>query len=415
MANINICYHVKALQGALVAIILIVSMAPCSAFADNTTSPRVWFAPRDNLARPGFYAGSPDFMDLFRPNAPWTQAASHLQVFKICPQFVLSASDADLKAVIVGLRQRNIALALDFGLLTNRTLCGKIEGYCGEQIGPAAARIKALGGTLAYVAMDEPLWFGHFSTQPGALQTPIAAIAKDVANQVATIHRYFPNAQVGDIEPLLGETAPPNYVDEILEWMNAYEQAVGIPFAFFHVELNGESTEVQTQLSQLSAQMRSNGTKFGIIYNGSLSDTTGPAWTTDAEALFVWVEQNQAMVPDDAVLQTWEIQPDHALPETQPGTMTYLVNRYAAAETTLSAYQISNNFSGGITSQGLPLSNAQISAYVITQTGWQLIWAGPTNASGMFALKLSAPVPVVKFNFSGDSTHRLSSALVWTP
>ena len=414
MANINIGNKVKPLQGALAAIILIVSMAPCSAYADNTTPPRVWFTPRDNLARPGFYAGSPDFMDLFRPNAPWTQAASHVQVFKIYPQFVLSASDADLRTVIVGLQQRNIALALEFGLLTNRTLCGKIEGYCGEQTGQAAARIKALGGTLAYVAMDDTLWFGHFSTQPGALQTPITAIAKDVAKQVATIHRYFPHAQVGDNEPL-PDAAPPGYVSEVLEWVDAYQSAVGIPLAFFHCEFDWRNPESQTQVTQLSAEVRSRGIKFGIIYDGDANDTTGLAWTTNAEEYFVEIEKNQSMIPDDAVLQTWATQPDHALPETQPGTMTYLVNRYAAAETTLSAYQISNNYSGGITSQGLPLSNAHISAYVITQTGWQLIWEGPTNASGMFALKLPAPVPVVRFNFTGDSTHRLSSALVMTP
>jgi len=550
MANINIRNKVKALQGVLAAIILIASMAPCSAFADNTMPTRVWFAPRDNLARPGFYA--PDFMDLFRLNAPWTQAASYVQVFKIYPQFVMSASDADLRTVIVGLQQRKIALALEFGLLTNPTLCGfqgspegpKVEGYCGEYIGQAAARIKALGGTLAYVAMDEPLWGGHFSTQPGALQTPIAAIAKDVANQVATIHRYFPHAQVGDIEPLLGTAAPPDYVSEVLEWINAYQRAVGIPLAFFHSDLAWQNTESQTQLRQLSAEVRSNGIKFGIIYDGDSNDTTGVAWTTDAEERFADVEKDQAMVPDDAVLQTWDAQPNHALPETQPGTMTYLVKRYAAAETILSAHQTSYGFSARITSQGLLFRGAQLFAYevddgtlnltsipslngvvpagataalaalrintecncdapanillgpaqyvdntsnrVVTETltpanqriilapgqsslinsstfpvtvgdaftfsipmqasysssnsgyvaiifvnqamkeitrmelpfqpGQQLIWAGPTNASGMVALKMPAPVPpLVKFDFNGDSTHRLSSALATTP
>jgi hypothetical protein len=412
VANINIGKQINALQVALAAIILIVSMAPCSAFAGNTTPPQVWFTPRDNLARAGFYAGSPDFMDLFRPNAPWTQAASHVQVFKLYPQFVLSASTADLRAVIVGLQQRNIALALEFGLLTNPALCGKIEGYCGEQTAQAVARIKSLGGTLAYVAMDDTLWFGHFSTQPGALQTPIADLAKDVANQVATIHRYFPKAQVGDDEPL-PDGAPPDYVSSVLEWVDAYKSAVGVPLAFLHCEFDWRNPGAQTQLSQLSAEVRSRGIRFGIIYDGDTSDMTGLAWTTHAEEYFAEIEKNPAMVPDDARIETWNTQPDHSLPETQPGTMTYLVNRYAAAETILSAYQISNNnFSGQITSQGLPLSNAQISVSVITQTGWQLVWTGLTNPSGMFALKLPAPAPVVQFNFAGDSTHRLSSAMV---
>jgi hypothetical protein len=392
--------------------------------------------------------------------------------------------------------------------------------------------------------MDEPLWFGHFSTQPGALQTPIAAMAKDVANQVATIHRYFPYAQVGDTEPLPGAGGPSDYVSEVLQWIDAYQSAVGVPLSFFHSELSWQSPASQAQLSQLSAQMRSDGIKFGIIYDGDPTDTTGLAWTTDAEEYFVQIEKNQSMVPDDAVLQTWDAQPDHALPETQSGTMTYLVNRYAAAETILSAQQTSGGFSGVITSGGLPFSGAQISAYEIDdgtlkltstpslngsvpagataafaalrvntecgcggpanillglaqyidntssqtvtetltpanqriilapsqsslvdsstfpvtagdaftfsipmqasysssnsgyvaiiflnkaqqeitrmelsfQPGQQLIWAGPTDTSGAFALPLPAPVPsLVTFNFAGDSAHRISSALVTTP
>jgi hypothetical protein len=55
--------------------------------------------------------------------------------------------------------------------------------------------------------------------------------------------------------------------------------------------------------------MRSNGISFGIVYNGNPIYTTGPSWTTDAAEYFVEIEKNQAIIPDDAVLQTWGIQP----------------------------------------------------------------------------------------------------------
>jgi hypothetical protein len=380
-------------------VILLLSLMPCGASAD----PRVWFTPRDNLARPGFYAGSPDFMDLFRPNAPWTQAAGHVQVFKIYPQFVLSASDADLRTVIVGLQQRNIALALEFGLLTNLTLCGKIEGYCGEQIGQAVSRIKALGGTLAYVAMDEPLWFGH-----KVVGTPIATLAQDVAKQVATIHRYFPHAQVGDIEPLLGSEGPVDYASQVQQWQAAYRHAVGVPLAFFHVELNWQSPVSRLQLGQVYTSSKFNGIKFGIIYDGDWNDPTGLVWTTNAEKYFADVEQS--LIPDDAVLQTWEPQPDHALPETQPGTMTYLVNRYATAETVLFATRTSTGFAGAIVSGGAPLDNVQIYAATLGLTP-PTMWVVPTDPSGMFVLNTPTSTPVV-FNYLGDSSHRLSTFLV---
>ena len=155
---------------------------------------------------------------------------------------------------------------------------------------------------------------------------------------------------------------------------------------------------------QLSAATRSNGTKFGIIYDGGLSDTTGPAWTTAAEALFVWVEQNQAMVPDDGMsnFRRWDPQPDHALPGTQPDSDDLSGQPLHAAAKTYSSppIQFPIIFQEEITSQGIAFEQrAGYPAYAMTQTGWRFVWAGPTNASGMFALKLAAPVPVVRFRF----------------
>jgi len=47
--------------------------------------------------------------------------------------------------------------------------------------------------------------------------------------------------------------------------------------------------------------------------------------------IFVQVEADPSMVPDDAIIQSWG-NPTAlcAAPKTQSGTMTYLVNRYAA-------------------------------------------------------------------------------------
>jgi hypothetical protein len=43
--------------------------------------PKTWFAPRANLEHPNY--GSVDVVALFSPTAPWTTAASHIQVFKL--------------------------------------------------------------------------------------------------------------------------------------------------------------------------------------------------------------------------------------------------------------------------------------------------------------------------------------------
>lgn len=393
MATLNVSAKVKYFfrLGKFIVLMvtaLIAGLVPCnsSALEDNSKIANIWFSPRDHMPRPD-YAGAPDFMKLFQQNAPWPHTASHVQVIKLSVYFVNVASDADLRAIFDGLQQRHITLAIEAGMLTSKTLCGKIEGYCGEQIGKAIARIKSLGGILGYVAMDEPLWFGHVSSLRGALHTPLADLATDVANQVAVVHQYFPNAQIGDIEPVGNAAAPADYVSEITQWAEAYKVAVGHPLAFFHSDVGWQGTGWQIQLMELYKLARTNGMKFGIIYNGNPNDFTGIQWTANAEQHFINVESGLRIVPDDAIIQTWDAQPNRALPETQPGTMTYLVERYALAETVLSAQRTQDGFDGQLTTHGMPVSNVPLSVYEIDD--------GTLNITSTASLQNKVPATAV--------------------
>jgi hypothetical protein len=332
----------------------------------------VWFTPRNQPP-----IAAPDFMELFKSDAPWQQAASHVKIFKLYPQFLDSASNSQLQTVIVGLQRRHIALAIEFGLVdyTDRTLCdgnnpdcGHIESSGGQGLAGVLARIKKLGGDLRYIAMDEPLWFGHEITttqQHGAAQASIAALAKNVAKQVATAHQYFPEVQVGDIEPVSAHT-PSGYVDQIMNWMTAYEAATASPLAFFDADVVWQADgTAPNQLAELSKLTRRSGVRFGIIYNGNPGDSTGVEWTNSAERHFAGVESDSSIIPDDAIIQSWVAQPLYALPETRPGTMTYLVNRYAAAETELKATRTKTGFQGTLTSDGMPVADAEIIANAI--------------------------------------------------
>lgn len=375
---------------ALWAIVLLaaVTSSRASPSGDNAKTVSLWFVPRNQPPIPAV-----DFMDLFKPDAPWPKAAAHVQVFGLYPKFVYHASDADLKAVIVGLQQRHIPLAIEAGLLTK----GKIESYGGEHFGFMLARIKNLGGDLQYVAMDEPLWFGHVSNLPAAHHTSIADLAKDVAHQVATLHHYFPNAQVGDIEPVAGAGGPSDYVSEVRQFADAYKAAVGCPLVFIDTDIAWKQPGWQTQLEELCKLTRAQGIKFGIIYDGNADDETGVEWTAHAEQRFAEIESNPQMVPDDAVIQSWETQPERALPETQPGTMTYLVDRYLAAQTALQASKTATGFAGSLTTaRGTPVDQAQVSAYEIDDGSLNLTWTAsrqaivpPEAVQALFAVRIN--------------------------
>src|SRR5580698_6504646 len=103
----------------------------------------VWFTPLPYELHPVGYFGSTDYLSLFSPTAPWQEAASHVQVFKIYG--VDNFSDADLTNIFAFLNQRNIALALEWPVLTSSTCGTGIEGFGGNLL-PVVQRIQSLGG-----------------------------------------------------------------------------------------------------------------------------------------------------------------------------------------------------------------------------------------------------------------------------
>lgn len=118
-------------------------------------------------------------MDLFEPDAPWTRAADAINVFKLYGEWAgtdpwnVHATDAELRQVIADLNRRGIALAMEAGPLEPTATCGEgIEGFGGGvRIGIRdASRIKASGGTLSFVALDEPFAFASLYEGPNACQ-----------------------------------------------------------------------------------------------------------------------------------------------------------------------------------------------------------------------------------------------------
>jgi hypothetical protein len=322
----------------------------------------VWLAPFNPLLVPIVQPGAEsDYFALFSPSAPWPRASAAVQVFKIGSGLVLNGTDGQLQTIFQDLKRRHIALGLEIMALTARPECGqKVEGY--GRAGDMARmmeRIHRLGGDLQYVAMDGPMWAGHLSNLPNACHDPMSAVVADVANTVSIIRQTFPAAQIGDIETL-GRNDPANLPDENMRWVKAYQDATGQPLAFVHFDVVWGDT-MQRQFQQIVPRLHAAGIKVGLIYNGDRQDQTDLAWTTKAEQRFSIVEANPDFVPDHAVIQTWMIHPSRVLPETQPGTLTWLVNRYLTAETRLELHRVGERLEGRITdSTGQPVPGATL-------------------------------------------------------
>jgi hypothetical protein len=309
--------------------------AVCATFAANggaaAGSAQIWLGGVDPIVLASMEPnGTSDFMDLFAPQAPWSRAASQVKVFQASTQFFSKAPDQMLTRMFEDLKRRHIALSLSALILSGDGQCGEgVEGYSApRQMLAIANRIKKLGGTLSYVAMDGPFMGGHFYSGPRACHSSVEAIAKDVAEKVKQMRAVFPDLQVGDIEPV-GVTEPAGWANSLIEWTRAYKVAVGEPLAFVHCDMQWRGPW-QAQLHMLETQLRADGTRIGVIYNGFAADKTDEEWVQHAENHFNTLERDEPLVPDDAVIQTWNRHPSRFLPETQPGTLTYLVNRYGS-------------------------------------------------------------------------------------
>src|SRR5262249_833650 len=119
--------------------------------------PTVWFAPIGATKATPEVQGSVDYFDLFSPTAPWSGAAAHVTVFKMYSDMLMLA-DATLREMFADLKRRHIAFAIEWGPLEPVGSCGVgLEGFFGAQALTFAQRIHDLGGSLQYIAFDEPL------------------------------------------------------------------------------------------------------------------------------------------------------------------------------------------------------------------------------------------------------------------
>ena len=346
--------HLPSTATAIFLACVTISIATVSAHAAE-----IWLGPVDPVTQAArHWQTSVDFMDLFKPDAPWQTVAGHTKVFKIGPGFVQQGKEEDLKRIFSELQRRHIGLVVEIGFLTTSDHCAARN----EAYGPPGLvegllmRLKRLGADVQYVAMDEPLEYGHWAQGANACHETVEEIASEVAVNVAVVKRIFPNARVGDTEVV---TLSPELLGDIEKWVDAYQKAVGEPLAFFHADM-AWSHHAMKHLVPLSAFLKSRHVPFGVIYNGG--DAKGDdAWASAAESYYDEIESGLGVQPDAAVFHTWVPYPTHVLPEDQTGTLTNIILKYLRPAPRLSFQRIGGTLSGNLSfGPGKPLVGAPI-------------------------------------------------------
>lgn len=298
------------------------------------TAQDVWFVPLDPPS------GPKDYMALFQPDAPWQRAMDQVRVFSIPEHLALYGPEAALRQIFGFLHRRHMRLEVGFAPLSAHgpDACGyHVESY-GAAAEPLAMarRLASLGADPYVFAMDEPLYYGHvFDRRAGTVgcHSSIDAIVADIAAKLRQIQTVYPNARLGDVEPITFDPRKPWYRDDawlidLAHWFHAYQAATGQKLAFFRLDLWWDMSWAR-RLPPLIRLLAREGIPLQVIYNGNGHETTDRAWVTDALAHARAFEQRVA-VPQAAAIQFWGSHPSRMLPETDPNTATGLIERYVA-------------------------------------------------------------------------------------
>ena len=326
----------------------------------------IWLCPLDPVSRAAHkWDASADYMELFHSDSEWKTVAANISVFKIGPGFLQQGKDEDLQLIFSELKRHNIKLALEIGMATRSEHCQETTEAYGAPglVEGLLKRLNQLGGDLAYIAMDEPLYYGHQFEGGGACKLSVRQVAADVAPNVKIARSIFPNVKIGDIE-VVGSSK--EFLQATEEWVDAYREAVGFNLAFLHAD-EGWSRDGMTNLKPLSAFLKSRRVNFGIIYNGGGTDgSTDQAWGRETVDHFTYIESGLGIVPDQAIFQTWVPLPSHNLPEAASGTLTNLVLQYLQPRSAIMLKRNGTTLSGHLTdAAGAAIGAAPISLAAI--------------------------------------------------
>lgn len=296
--------------------------------------PLIWFAPLPPLpivdGRP--FTGSDDYIKLFDPDAPWQTAASRIQVLKLYGEWVGYASQTQLEFVIRNSQQRGFALAMEFGPLDAEG-CGEgIEGFSGVSYAvDAAKRIKSAGGTLYFLAMDEPYYYGHFYDGPNACHWSAEKIAQEIDQFSKAMKAVFPDILIGDTEALAGAAGANQYK----EWIEIFREVNGYDLAFLHMDVDWSRPNWAQEIIAIEEYADAFDVPAGIIYTGNGFDPTDEEWLSAAGERVKKLEIEHHADPDHILFQSWNDKPDHTLPESKDFTFTNFINDYFEDKATL--------------------------------------------------------------------------------
>ena len=321
---------------AAVSALLLLTVFPAAsldAVDRRAFTDRVWFTPGP---------GTIDMRRMFEVPEEWPRARETIQVFKFYQQHTEPAASIVGPNTYDALVRSNAFSRITRDWKKRIALeAGSVKDfYCtpdssGMDASIAATQrsidaIRAAGGTLTYLAMDEPFIAGQAGRCGGPSFGPTA---DRLRTYMTAVRQKNPEVRIGLIE------AYPFFTPAQFEQMLALMQDRGVPAAFLHADvylpaLRTGRDELGRDLIRLANRAESYKIPYGLIIWGE-NGNADALYAQDARRLATAIHRtfrSWSVMPDHLIFQSWaesstglRITPSN-LPESRPDTHTFLLN-----------------------------------------------------------------------------------------
>lgn len=347
--------------------------------------------------------GSTDYFELFAPDAPWAEALSKIDSFRLHAfQMRHYLSDDDLRLIIDWLDEHQIPLLFETEPLqpVDPDECDHSESFEGPYDLEMARRFKRLGGTIDVVAIEQPYTYAHKLEGPRVCHYTLERIVDEVTIYMTEMRRMFPDVPMGSIEGLVRR--PVSTPDDMALWLDSYEELAGEPFAFLHIDVDWTVPGWADILRDIEAVADERNVPFGVLYNGGF-ETSSNTWLQQAAEFIAEYETNTGGTPDHVNLVSWVSQPDRVLPDDDLGAFTSLINRYVGTRAVLEPLVMTTTDAGAVASgrladlDGVGLADREIEVAII----FDRPPAATARASGVVPADATTASVLVRANVEG--------------
>ena len=307
---------------------LLLALLPFTLIAADTPAPRteVWMMP------PGANQATA-LRELFTHPAEWAETRKNITVLGCTATHLKNFTDDELRVWLPMIEQWGLRLGLEVGAVKEWGIIGQ-KTFEAER--KQLDRVKALGGKIDAVAMDEPLCCVRQH-----MKKPDIYAVQETANFIALVRQHFPEVRVGDIEPY-----PFLQREELLSFLDALQAELKARnvrgLDFFRLDVDWNHFTIGNRIypgnwpdvKKLEVACRQRKIPFSLVYWAADHARMDKLHLADDSTWYVGVMRqgyDYAFVdgkPDEYVIESWLNTPARTLPETADWTFTRSVRDF---------------------------------------------------------------------------------------